>query len=159
MGGGKRPAGPAQRRGDLEQAAGIGADVEIGARGEHVSRLAVTERPRRVGLDEVVDPGAAAAQLLLGGLDELEARDRAQQRAGLLAHALGVTEVAGLLEGDAPLERVQRRGLAPRERLRDVEDRQVELGLLQVGPASGGVSDDRLDAERRERGRAPQQAP
>jgi len=117
MGGGKRPAGPAQRRGDLEQAAGIGADVEIGARGEHVSRLAVTERPRRVGLDEVVDPGAAAAQLLLGGLDELEARDRAQQRAGLLAHALGVTEVRLLSNNPDKVEALERAGVKVVERV------------------------------------------
>ena len=64
---------------------------------------------RGLGLDEVVDPGAAAAEMLLGRLDELEAGDRAEQRARLVADALGMAEVARLLEGDSKLERMQSR--------------------------------------------------
>ena len=69
----KRPACAPQRRGDLEQAAGVRAHVDVGLGREHVRRLPLAERPRRVGLDEVVDPGAAAADLLLGRLEQLDA--------------------------------------------------------------------------------------
>ncbi len=71
--------------------------------------LAVAELDRGLRLDEVVDPGAAAAEMLLGRLDELEAGDRAEQRARLVADALGMAEVARLLEGDSELERMQSR--------------------------------------------------
>ena len=69
---GDRTARAAQRRRHLEQAARVRARVDVRLGREHVRRLAVAERPRRVGLDEVVDAGAAAAHLLLGRLDELE---------------------------------------------------------------------------------------
>ena len=83
MSGRQRPAGAAERGRDLEQAAGVRADVEVGLGREHVRRLAVAERARRLRLDEVVDAGAAAAELLLGRLDELEPGDRAEQRTRL----------------------------------------------------------------------------
>ena len=68
MGGGSGgPARAAPR--DLEQAAGIGAHIDLRLGREHVLRLAVTELARGLGLDEVVDAGAPAADLLLGGLD------------------------------------------------------------------------------------------
>src|SRR5437868_3661065 len=53
----KRPAGAPERGRDLDQAAGVPAGVDVGAGREHVGGLAVAERSRRVGLDEVVDPG------------------------------------------------------------------------------------------------------
>ena len=58
-------------------------------------------------------PGAAAADLLLGRLDELELRDRAQQRARLGADSLGVAEVAGVLVGDPQRQRVPLGRAAP----------------------------------------------
>ena len=70
--------------------------------------------------------------------------DRAQQRARLVAHPLGVAEVARLLEGNAVLERSQLGRVPARERLGDVDDRQVEVRVLQVGAAAGGVGDDHL---------------
>ncbi len=69
-------------------------------------RLALPELLGGLGLEQVVDAGRAAAQLPLGGLDELEAGDRAQQVARLRAHALGVGQVAGVVVGDLRLERV-----------------------------------------------------
>ena len=117
--------------------------------------LAVAERACRFRLDEVVDAGAAAAELLLGRLDELELRNRAKQRARLGADALGVAEVACLLVGDTERQRVQLRRSAGDEQLGDVRDRQVEIRVLQVRAAAGGVRDDRLGARRSKRfGRA-----
>ena len=69
---------------------------------------------RRLGLDQVVDPGRAAADLPLGRLDQLELGDRAQQLARLLPHALGVGEVAGVVVGDPQRQRACARRAARR---------------------------------------------
>ena len=101
MQGGQRPPGAAKRSRDLEQTAGVRAHVDLGLGRDHVPRLAVAELARGVGLHEVVDAGAAAAELLLGGLDELESGDRAEDGARLGRDALCVLQVARVLEGDA----------------------------------------------------------
>src|SRR5207237_914503 len=75
MGGGERAAGTMERRRDLEQAAGVGADVEVGLDREHLRRLAIAELAGGLRLDEVVDTRAAAGRALLVGLGRLEARD------------------------------------------------------------------------------------
>src|SRR5829696_764338 len=72
-----------ERGRDLDEAAGVAARVGVGAGVEHVPGLAVAEVRGRLGLDDVVDPGAAAADLLLGRLEALEAGDRVEQRARL----------------------------------------------------------------------------
>ena len=46
---GQRAPGAAQCRGDLHEAAGVGARVRVGLGGEDVLRLAVAELARRVG--------------------------------------------------------------------------------------------------------------
>ena len=79
MGGRQWVACAAQGRRDLKHAARIGADVHVRFAGQHERRLAIAERARRLRLDQVVDSGAAAAELLLRRLEELEARDRAQE--------------------------------------------------------------------------------
>ena len=61
---GNGTAGTAKRGGHLHEAAGIAARVRVGLRGEHMPRLAVAELGRRPGLDDVVDTGAAAADVL-----------------------------------------------------------------------------------------------
>ena len=94
MKGGERMVCPAKRARNLQQAAGVGADVAIGFECEHMGGLPVAERSGRLRLNEVVDPGASAAELLLGGLEELEPGNRAQKTARLLAYALGVAEMA-----------------------------------------------------------------
>ena len=63
-------------------------------------------------LREVVDPGRAAAELLLGRLDDLEPGIRRASVADAPA-ALGVAEVAGVLEATRELERMLGLG-APR---------------------------------------------
>src|SRR3972149_4914253 len=84
-----RPAGAMERRAQLDEAARVGARVDVRLRLEYVPRLAVAELARRLRLYEVVDAGAAAAQLLLGGLGEVEAGDRPEHRARSLADPLG----------------------------------------------------------------------
>ena len=97
---------------------------------------------------QVVDAGAAAADRLVGRLEQLEPGDRAQCVARLLPHPLCVEEVARVLERDPNLERPP---LGPRaelgEKLGHVLHRHVEPRLLQVGAAAGGVDDDRVDPD------------
>ena len=64
----------AQRLGDLDEAAGVRARVDLRAGGQDLRRLAVAELARGLGLDDVVDPGRAAAEVLLGRLDDVEPR-------------------------------------------------------------------------------------
>ena len=102
----QRATGPAKRRRHLDEAARVCARVDLGAGREHVRRLAVAELPGSVGLGDVVDPGAAAADVLLGGLDHREAgnppqRDRRGER-----ESLGVPEMARVLHRDREVERV-----------------------------------------------------
>ena len=92
-------------------------------------RLARAELGGGLGLHEVVDAGRAAAQLPVGGLEQLELRDPAQQRARLRADALRVREVAGVVVGDAQRERMARRlRLVLGEQLGDVVDAGRERG-------------------------------
>ena len=77
-------------------------------------RLAVAELDRGLGLDDVVDARAAAADVGLAGLEQRKPRHLREHRARLSDEALRVAQVTGVLEGDGDLERV-----APRERRRD----------------------------------------
>ncbi len=97
----ERVARAAERRGDLHEAAGVGARVRIWLGGEDVRRLALAELARRFRLREVVDPRRAAADRLLRGFQALEAGDRVEQIARLDADALRVGQMARVLERDA----------------------------------------------------------
>src|SRR5438067_10913 len=99
----QRAPGSAQGCGNLQQAARVCARVDVGLGREDVLRLAVAELARCLRLREVVDAGAAAADLLLSRLDKLEPGDRPEQRARLQRDALRVLQVARVLERDAQL--------------------------------------------------------
>ncbi len=120
--------------GHLHQAAGVRGHQHLGAGGEDVGGLAVPELARGLGVEDVVDPGRAAAQLGLGDLPQLEAGDRAEQPPRLGAHALGVREVAGVVVGHGHLERV-----ADRDRPELVEDLGDVAHLVGEGPGPVGV--------------------
>jgi hypothetical protein len=85
--------------GDLEDAAGVGGDDGAGAGREQALGLAAAELGGRLGLEQVVDAGRAAADLPALGLAELEAGDLAEQVPRLLADRLRVGEVAGVVVG------------------------------------------------------------
>src|SRR5215210_4642184 len=91
--------------GDLERAARVRRGDHLGARVEQVARLALPELGGGLGLYQVVDAGRAAADLPLGGLDQLELGDSAQQLAGLRANPLRVRQVAGVVVGELHRQR------------------------------------------------------
>ena len=66
---------PPERLRDLDEAARVRARVCVRLGREHVPRLAVAELACGVGLRDVVDPRRAAAEVLLGRLDDHEAGD------------------------------------------------------------------------------------
>ncbi|GIW11931.1 MAG: hypothetical protein KatS3mg061_2988 [Dehalococcoidia bacterium] len=74
--------------------------------GEDLARLAVAKFARGQRVDEVVHSGAAAADFGLLQFNQFEAGDALQDRPRLLADALGVLEMAGILVGEAERERV-----------------------------------------------------
>ena len=129
---------------DLDETPGVRARVDVGARREDVTCLAVAELACRLRLDDVVDPGRAAAEILLGGLDDRQAWDPLEQRLPGGGQSLGVPEVARVLVGDRELERREAGQLRLAQRLGDVD--RGELAVLEVGAAPGRVHDDRVDA-------------
>ncbi len=63
---------------DLDEAAGVRARIRLGAGREDVRGLALAQLARGLRLRDVVDPRGPAAEILLGGLDDLEAGDPAE---------------------------------------------------------------------------------
>src|SRR4029079_8041518 len=79
MDGRERPAGAAKRLRYLDQAARVRAGVRVGLGLQHPPALPVAQLARRLGLHDVVDPGAATADRLVCGLRHLENRDTPAQ--------------------------------------------------------------------------------
>ena len=157
----ERLAEPGEGGRDLHPAARVGGHHHVGPRVEHRPGLALTELPRRTGVQQVVRAGAAAADLRLDDLPQLDAGDRTQQPTWLVAYALRVGQVARVLVGHSHRQRVAL-GDGPElvEQLGDVAGPGGEgLGalrparlvtqlmgvLLQVGAAPRGVRHDGLD--------------
>ena len=76
MKGGEPRACPPERLRDLHEAAGVRARVRVRRGCEHVPRLPIAEVACRLGLRDVVDPGGAAAEVLLGWLGTMLSRER-----------------------------------------------------------------------------------
>jgi len=98
--------GPPERLGDLDETARVRTRVDLCAGREDVPGLAVSELAGGLGLDDVVDPGRAAAEILLGRLDGLQsgnARERGEEDE---LEALRMAHVAGILESDPHRQRV-----------------------------------------------------
>ena len=113
---------------------------------------------RGVGLDDVVDAGRPAAEVLIGRLDNLESRNPSECGAGGEGQPLCVAEMAGILERDG-----QRQRMAPRTRSRRRDElAHVNLAansaarsspeepaeLFEMGTAAGGVDDDEVDSSK-----------
>ncbi len=106
-------AGGAEAVLDLQVATGIRSGDDARARRAEVAELALLE-PRGGGrLREVVDAGAAAAPGGLGAFAQLDAGERAENRAGLGGDFLAVAEMAGVVisreQGSRLITNVQHR--------------------------------------------------
>ena len=100
MNGGDVEAALAETVLDLEEAAGVAGGDDRGAGGGDVVDFALEKLVGHLGLDEVVDAGAAAAPHRFGEGLYLQAGNFAEQLAGLGSDFLAVAEVAGVVVGD-----------------------------------------------------------
>src|SRR5438093_202418 len=93
----ERRSGARRRRRYLENASRIaGGDHVRRDRGD-VPRLAIPEAARRFRLDEIVDAGTAAAEILLEKRHELDAGNGLQQLSRRLPYTLGVRKVTRIM--------------------------------------------------------------
>ncbi len=90
--------------GNLQRAPGVGRGNHIRRKRRDVTDFARAELRGRIGLHQVVDPGAAAANLGFLRRQELDAGNPLQQGTRLGTHALTVRQVAWVLVGHAFLE-------------------------------------------------------
>src|SRR3954452_16051030 len=102
------PSESRRRRPHLQCATWIRRCDHVGTDSIDVGQLAVAEIMRRLGLDQVVDAGAPAADLLFRERQEFDAGHRPQQIARGLAYALRMREVAGIMVGDPDREGMPR---------------------------------------------------
>lgn len=149
----QRAAQRAQVEVKLGRAAGISRRDCVSAGTQQVACLACAEVGGRLRVEQVVDARGAAANLGFGAnLQQLYAGDRPQQLAWLIANALSVGEMAGVVIGHAALKPVPRRPRRDRgQHLGDILDPRGEgagfLGakelpvLLHRRAAAGGVYD------------------
>ena len=133
----------AHRPRHLDETAGVGAREDVGVRRPHVRGLAGAELACRLRLRDVVDARRAAADVLLGRLDELELRDPPEQGAPCRRQSLGVAHVTRVLVGDPQRERMESWQIDVGERLGEVD--RGDAALLEVRAAPRRVDDDRPD--------------
>ncbi len=90
---------------DLERAARIRADDHLGPRLFNSIDLPVQELLSHIRFKKIVDPGAAAAEIRFGQLDELNPGDGLEDLSGLQPNLLPVgkvTEVLKMIEKTRP---------------------------------------------------------
>ena len=85
----------------LHHAAGVGGDNQVGGGGPHLLHLVTEKAGREVALQHGVGASAATAETGVLHLHELQAGYAAQEFPRRLADALGMYQVAGILEGSA----------------------------------------------------------
>ena len=101
----QRPPRFAQVLADLQAAADVGAHGQLRPAAGQVGGLDAAQFGGHLRLHQVVDAGAAAADPRLHGLKQLHMGDLAQEVPGLVADALAVEHVAGIVihEPEGPL--------------------------------------------------------
>jgi hypothetical protein len=86
--------------GDLQRAPWVGRGNHIRRERRDVTDFARPELRRRIGLHQVIDAGAAAADVGFGRRQELDAGNSLQQGTRLRAYALPVGKMAGIVIHD-----------------------------------------------------------
>jgi hypothetical protein len=108
-GGHSLQAATAKAAHELEEAPGVGGDDCLRLGGEEPLHFAVAKLAGRFGMEKIVDAGRAAAEAGLVDFVNFEAWDGGEETARLLIDALSMTEMAGVMVGDAHGQRVTRR--------------------------------------------------
>ena len=147
-----RPRAASPRR-SLEEAPRVAGRDDLRAGGGDPVELSGEELSRDLGLQQVVDPGGAAAEVGLGELDQPETGDRAEESPRRLPHALAVRQVTGLVVRHREVERPPRPREVLGQELGDVAHPRGQgerLGVVAqevsrsraARPAAGRVRDD-----------------
>lgn len=84
---------------NLQEAAWIGSSNDVGRCAQNMLGLAFPQLTGWFRLDQVVNARAAAADIGLRDIHHLETGNIAQHFTRLEAHALGMSEVAGVMVG------------------------------------------------------------
>ena len=145
----------------LQQAAGIGGEHGLRAGCSRFSTLRSPSCFAVSGCEQVVDAGRAAAERASGISATSSPGMPAQQVARLLAHTLRVLQMAGIVIGDAQLERMAWRSGSSSHRISEMSLHLAENAaaraaqsrivaqqiavLLHRRSAAGGVDDDGVD--------------
>ena len=95
----------------LQNASRVAGCYEIRLQRRDVGCLAIAKFVCRAGLHQVVDAGRTATDRRFGNFREPQSGNLLQKRSGLQTNALGVLQVAGIVERDVRVE-----GLAFRAR-------------------------------------------
>ena len=93
---------------DLEGAAWITADDDLCPRLVNPLDLSIEKRLGQVRVEQIVGPGAAAADVGFLQLDKSEPRDRLQQPPRLLPNLLTMRQMTGVVIGDGQVQRLER---------------------------------------------------
>jgi len=150
----------ARALGDLHQAPRVAGRHHPRAALHDAIELGGQQAVGHLGLEDIVDSRAAAAEVAVAQLDQREARDASQQRARLAPHLLAVRQMTGVVIGDGQRHRPERqRGVG--QHLGDVTHatgqprgrrvRQPVIVLAHGRAAAGGVGDHPVDVVRHRR--------
>src|SRR6266516_4897784 len=122
-----------QRSVNLQEAARIGRDDDIGMSTQDMLSLALAQLVGRLWLDQVVDTGATAANVCLRDVHHLDPRNATQHLTWLQTDALRMGKMAGVMVGYAQLD-----GMARRHRLQLGQDlRDVPYRVRECSGAFG----------------------
>ena len=142
---GQNFAALSQQHCDLKRTAGIGADEQFRIGGQHVVDFALTNLPRALRLDQVVDAGAPTALIAVGNVTKLDAWNLRQQLARLRPDPLRVREMTRIVIRRFDFQRMALGARAKLDqKLGDVFDWHLPP-LLHPRSAAGGINDDRID--------------
>src|SRR5215472_17311416 len=95
-----------QSRRDLQQTAGVGGNQRVGMRSENIARFTCPQLARRLRLEQIIDTCAAAADLSFWDINHLEIRYGTKNGSWLLAYALTMRQMAGVMVGNSSGNRV-----------------------------------------------------
>src|SRR5262249_59373947 len=110
MGGRKGEAAGAKMLLDLQRAARIGGNEQVGPDLEQILDFAGADLVGAFGLDQVVDARTPAALLAVGNLHQFDSRNPAKQPPRLGPDALSVCQMAGIVVSGASFDGMAERG-------------------------------------------------
>jgi hypothetical protein len=123
-----REAVPLRSQAELQQAARVASGDHVGVHSRDMPHLAVENLGRQFGMEQVIDPGTAAAPVGFLHIEELQAGNSLEQAARFVLHPLSMQQMTRVVVGDAQGELPQ--GAAEGEAVEELADIQHALAEL-----------------------------